>query len=123
MFIRRSEYRELIGQIDSLGRQLKRHAEFLHNDHKKIENINNRVERLGDIVGEDSQPSVLDSLLQHYYLGGNEPSNKRFTLFERVEKIIDYLGLTVSETTAEFNLVPKKKKTVKKSKAITKGGK
>ncbi|HYG84605.1 MAG TPA: hypothetical protein VD907_07065 [Verrucomicrobiae bacterium] len=125
MFIRRKNYNQIIKRLDHLERQTKTHGEFLHRDYSKLRSDNDRLKALEDTIGQDA-PSVMDSMLAHYFAGfagrvSAKGNLKRLTLIEKVEQIMDHLDLVERHTQASVKLA--KKPEPAKRKAVKKGGK
>lgn len=123
MFITKSEYKRITRALASLQRQVAAHERFLHNDHEKLNDHGRRVKLLEERVGAD-WPSIYDSsLLQALYFKNSfgvdlaEPKPRKLSLTEKVQAIMEYMGLTVVYAQAEAKLVKKPVKSVKKATA------
>jgi hypothetical protein len=106
MFIHKDHYLNLVNRLDRLERQTKTHAEFLHNDHRKIEHTHEQVTSLEKTVGKPN-PSVWDSSALAGLMGYLNDSTKPMTLLDKTQQIMDHLGLVVSHTQSETKIIKK----------------
>lgn len=122
MFIRKAQYSKIIKRLEKLERQNAKHAEFLHNDYETLGQYEKHIEEIEKTVGKNN-PNIYDSALLGLFSYENHPyyrQAKKLTLIEKVEQIMDHLGLVVKHTQASVKLAkkpePKLRETKKKGK-------
>lgn len=123
MFIRRRDWELLNAKVANHERKLGIHEKFLKNDHEKIKAHDEQLEAVREETGaSDPIPHLRDGYFMpnifEYYLGtrSSRREAKPFNLKQKIDAIMDHLGLT-EQVSAETKLV---KKPVEKKKKGTK---
>lgn len=118
MFISSRHYHQILSRLNTLERQVDTHGRFLHNDYEALGQHKEKIVELHKVVGREN-PNMWDlSALSRLMYGLEADSPKPLTLVQKVNQIMQHLGLTVVHTPSETKLAPKPKKAAKK--AITK---
>lgn len=114
MFISKRKYQSITKRLAALERQSATHAEFLHRDYERLDNYFEAIKKIKENIGSPA-PSTEDSVLSHFingYLGlpggaSARIKTKQLTLNEKIDQMMDHVGLVVKHTSASVKLAKK----------------